>query len=228
MLAERLEGKLPNAGALLPLREKILAKLAEAIDRGSFPADAAAHRARCPGGGCRRMASSRSTTACTRSGLRATTAPASPIRLLLDNALGDDGRRPAFSDRRRADQSRQEGAGGVRRWRLHDEFAGEETAVRLGVNIAVLILEDNAYGMIRWKQQADHFADFGLKFGNPDFVAYAESYGAKGTRVRSACGFLPGAQDGARRQGACTSWSCRSITARICACLVEELPRLRN
>src|SRR6202012_4422932 len=66
-----------------------------------------------------------------------------------------------------------------------------ETAVRLGVNIVVLILEDNAYGMIRWKQQADHFADFGLKFGNPDFVAYAEAYGAKGARVTSTADFLP-------------------------------------
>jgi acetolactate synthase-1/2/3 large subunit len=31
----------------------------------------------------------------------------------------------------------------------------------------VLVLQDNAYGMIRWKQAADCFADFGLSFGNP-------------------------------------------------------------
>jgi acetolactate synthase-1/2/3 large subunit len=47
----------------------------------------------------------------------------------------------------------------------------------------VLILEDRAYGMIRWKQAADGFADWGLTFSNPDFVMYAESYGAKGWRV---------------------------------------------
>jgi acetolactate synthase I/II/III large subunit len=37
--------------------------------------------------------------------------------------------------------------------------------------------------MIRWKQEVDGFADFGLDFGNPDLVAYAKSYGAKGWRV---------------------------------------------
>jgi acetolactate synthase-1/2/3 large subunit len=66
-----------------------------------------------------------------------------------------------------------------------------ETAVRLGLNLVVLIVQDDAYGMIRWKQAADGFADFGLKFGNPDFVKYAESYGAKGTRVETADGLVP-------------------------------------
>ena len=58
-----------------------------------------------------------------------------------------------------------------------------ETAVRLKLNLVVLVLEDRAYGMIRWKQEVDGFSDFGLDFGNPDFVAYAKSYGAKGSRV---------------------------------------------
>ena len=58
-----------------------------------------------------------------------------------------------------------------------------ETAVRLKLNLVVLILEDDAYGMIRWKQAVDIFADFGLTFNNPDFVKYAEAYGAKGARV---------------------------------------------
>jgi acetolactate synthase I/II/III large subunit len=66
-----------------------------------------------------------------------------------------------------------------------------ETAVRLDVHIVVLILEDHAYGMIRWKQEADHFPDFGLEFGNPEFVAYAKSYGATGSRVTSTADFLP-------------------------------------
>ena len=61
-----------------------------------------------------------------------------------------------------------------------------ETAVRLGLNLTVLILRDDAYGMIRWKQANMGFADFGLTYGNPDFVAYAESYGAKGHRVESS------------------------------------------
>jgi acetolactate synthase I/II/III large subunit len=61
-----------------------------------------------------------------------------------------------------------------------------ETAVRLGLNITVLILNDNSYGMIRWKQANMGFQDWGLTYGNPDFVKYAESYGAHGHRVESA------------------------------------------
>jgi acetolactate synthase-1/2/3 large subunit len=63
-----------------------------------------------------------------------------------------------------------------------------ETAVRLKLNITVLILNDSSYGMIRWKQANMGFADFGLTYGNPDFVAYAESYRAIGHRVENAEG----------------------------------------
>ena len=58
-----------------------------------------------------------------------------------------------------------------------------ETAVRLGVNLTVVILNDKAYGMVKWKQENMNFSDFGLSFENPDFVKYAEAYGAKGYRV---------------------------------------------
>ncbi|WP_296599956.1 acetolactate synthase large subunit [Phenylobacterium sp.] len=61
-----------------------------------------------------------------------------------------------------------------------------ETAVRLKMNITVLILNDNSYGMIRWKQANMGFKDWGLTYGNPDFVEYAKSYGANGYRVESA------------------------------------------
>ena len=62
-----------------------------------------------------------------------------------------------------------------------------ETAVGLGLNLVVLILNDAAYGMIRWKQGQLGFPDYGLTFSNPDFVTYAKSYGATGRRVeRSA------------------------------------------
>ena len=62
-----------------------------------------------------------------------------------------------------------------------------ETAVRLGLNLVVLVLNDAAYGMIRWKQGQLGFPDYGLTFSNPDFVTYAKSYGATGHRVeRSA------------------------------------------
>lgn len=66
-----------------------------------------------------------------------------------------------------------------------------ETAVRLKLHIVVLILRDDAYGMIKWKQANMQFADYGLDYGNPDFVKYAESYGAKGWRIASAAALLP-------------------------------------
>src|ERR1700720_1166049 len=66
-----------------------------------------------------------------------------------------------------------------------------ETAHRLQLSLVVLILEDDAFGMIRWKQEADGYPDFGMTFGNPDFVAYAKAYGVKGSRVESADGLGP-------------------------------------
>ncbi|MEX0962865.1 MAG: acetolactate synthase large subunit [Pseudohongiellaceae bacterium] len=60
-----------------------------------------------------------------------------------------------------------------------------ETAVRLKLNLLVIILNDNAYGMIKWKQQGMGFESFGLDYANPDFIAYAASYGANGYRIRS-------------------------------------------
>ncbi|MEL7046789.1 MAG: thiamine pyrophosphate-dependent enzyme, partial [Pseudomonadota bacterium] len=60
-----------------------------------------------------------------------------------------------------------------------------ETAVRLGLHLVVLILRDDAYGMIKWKQADMGFAGFGLDYGNPDFVRYAEAYGARGWRVEA-------------------------------------------
>ncbi|MCA8926783.1 MAG: acetolactate synthase large subunit [Alphaproteobacteria bacterium] len=63
-----------------------------------------------------------------------------------------------------------------------------ETAVRLDMNLTCLVLNDSSYGMIRWKQANMGFQDWGLEFGNPDFVKYAESYGAHGHRVESSAG----------------------------------------
>src|ERR1700730_8505708 len=59
-----------------------------------------------------------------------------------------------------------------------------ETAVRLRLNLVVLVLQDDAYGMIRWKQATDGFADFGMTFGNPDFVAYSRAHHAGGPAWR--------------------------------------------
>ncbi len=66
-----------------------------------------------------------------------------------------------------------------------------ETAIRLRLDLVVLILNDNSYGMIKWKQRGMDFPEWGLDFGNPDFVKYAESYGANGFRVESTEHFMP-------------------------------------
>lgn len=66
-----------------------------------------------------------------------------------------------------------------------------ETAVRLGLNLTVLILRDDSYGMIRWKQANMGFQDWGLTYGNPDFVAFANSFGAHGHRVESQAELAP-------------------------------------
>jgi acetolactate synthase-1/2/3 large subunit len=66
-----------------------------------------------------------------------------------------------------------------------------ETAIRLKLNLVVLLIEDHAFGMIRWKQAVDGFPDFGMTFNNPDFVKYAEAYGARGTRVSAVSELRP-------------------------------------
>ena len=60
-----------------------------------------------------------------------------------------------------------------------------ETAVRMGLDLVVIILNDSAYGMIKWKQEGEGFDNFGLDFNNPDFVQYAQSFGAIGHRPTS-------------------------------------------
>ena len=59
-----------------------------------------------------------------------------------------------------------------------------ETALRYAVPLVVLILNDNAFGFIKWEQQAKGFKAFGLDYQNPDFAKYAESFGAVGVKVR--------------------------------------------
>jgi len=66
-----------------------------------------------------------------------------------------------------------------------------ETAVRLKLDLIVLILNDSGYGMIKWKQQNMEFDDYGLDFANPDFKKYAESYGATGHRIEATEALIP-------------------------------------
>ncbi|MFT5470093.1 MAG: acetolactate synthase-1/2/3 large subunit [Verrucomicrobiales bacterium] len=75
-----------------------------------------------------------------------------------------------------------------------------ETALRLDLDLVILLLRDDALGMIRWKQESDGFPDYGLTFNNPDFVKYAEAYGAAGHRI-SECNELAPTLEGAFKVG---------------------------
>ncbi len=66
-----------------------------------------------------------------------------------------------------------------------------ETAMRIGTPIVILIWSDNAYGLIEWKQMNAFNRVSNIHFNNPDFVKYAESFGAKGYRVTRAADLLP-------------------------------------
>ncbi|QKW38156.1 acetolactate synthase large subunit [Actinomadura sp. NAK00032] len=66
-----------------------------------------------------------------------------------------------------------------------------ETAVRENIPITVLIWDDSAYGLIGWKMDLELGRSSHITFGNPDFVKYAESFGATGYRVESADELLP-------------------------------------
>jgi acetolactate synthase I/II/III large subunit len=189
-LADRLEGKLPNAGALLDLREKILAKLAERATEDRFPLtpQRIVHDVRqaVPPDGIVTLDNGMYKIWFARN-YRTSVANT----LLLDNALATMGAGLASAIAAALIHPERKvlavcGDGG---FMMNSQEM--ETAVRLGVHIVVLILEDHAYGMIRWKQEVDRFPDFGLGFGNPDFVAYARAYGATGSRVGSAADFLP-------------------------------------
>jgi len=66
-----------------------------------------------------------------------------------------------------------------------------ETALRIGVAIVILVWNDSKYGLIKWHQDRRFGRDTQIDFHNPDFVKYAESFGAKGYRVESAADLLP-------------------------------------
>jgi acetolactate synthase-1/2/3 large subunit len=66
-----------------------------------------------------------------------------------------------------------------------------ETALRLGLDLVVLIWRDDCYGLIEWHQQKRFGRTGHVAFGNPDFVKYAESFGARGYRVESAAELQP-------------------------------------
>jgi acetolactate synthase-1/2/3 large subunit len=58
-----------------------------------------------------------------------------------------------------------------------------ETAIRCQLPIVILIWNDSSYGLIEWKQMNEFRRISNVRFGNPDFVKYAEAFGARGYRV---------------------------------------------
>jgi acetolactate synthase I/II/III large subunit len=190
LLAERLEGKLPRAGALLPLREQILARIGDRAEESRYPLtpQRIVHDVRqvipedgivCLDNGMYKIWFARN--------YRTRVANT----LLLDNALATMGAGLPSAIMAAMLHPKQRvlavcGDGG---FMMNSQEL--ETAIRLQLNLVVLILRDNAFGMIRWKQAVDDFTDFGMTFGNPDFVAYAQAYGAKGSLVESADGLAP-------------------------------------
>ncbi len=60
-----------------------------------------------------------------------------------------------------------------------------ETAKRLKVGFTTIVFNDNDYGLIRWKQMMSRGKATGTKISNPDFKAYAESFGIKAYRPKS-------------------------------------------
>jgi acetolactate synthase-1/2/3 large subunit len=184
LLADRLEGELPNASALLPMRAGILARLSAGSAEGRFPPTpqriVADVRAVMPDDGIVALDNGMYKIWFARN----YRAPISNT-LLLDNALATMGAGlpSAMMAAMMYPQRRVLAVCGDGGFMMNSQEM--ETAVRLRLNLVVLILQDDAYGMIRWKQAVDDFPDYGLTFGNPDFVKYAEAYGATGWRVTS-------------------------------------------
>jgi acetolactate synthase-1/2/3 large subunit len=180
LLADRIEGKIPNAQALLPLREGILNRIAARATEDRFTPQRLVHDVRevMPADGILALDNGMYKIWFARN-YRTRVANT----LLLDNALATMGAGlpSAIMAAMLSPERRVMAVCGDGGFMMNSQEL--ETAVRLKINLVVLLIEDHAFGMIRWKQAVDHFPDFGMTFNNPDFVKYAEAYGAKGTRV---------------------------------------------
>jgi acetolactate synthase-1/2/3 large subunit len=189
-LAERLEGQLRPEPGLLDLRRKILARLNDRSESAAFPMT--------PQRIVRdvRKVVPEDGIVCLDNGMfkiwfarNYRTHVANT--LLLDNALATMGAGlpSAIAAKLLYPRRRVLAVCGDGGFLMNSQEL--ETTVRLKLDLVVLIIEDSAYGMIRWKQAVDGFSDFGMTFGNPDFVAYAESYGARGHRINTAEELVP-------------------------------------
>jgi len=114
-----------------------------------------------------------------------------PNTLLLDNALATmwAGLSSAMEAKRINPDKKVVGVTGD--WGLVMNLWDLETAVRMQLDLVIVILNNNSYGMIKWKQAGAWFWDYGLDFGNPDFVKLADSFWAKGYKVEKKEDFQP-------------------------------------
>ena len=76
-----------------------------------------------------------------------------------------------------------------------------ETAQRLGVALVCVIFRDGGYNLIEWKQQNQKGRTAGVRFGNPDFVALARAFGAKGITVGASRDLVPALRDAMAHPG---------------------------
>ncbi len=180
-LADRLEGQVPHAQVLLPLREEILARVGDRATEDRFTPQRIVHEVRAvmPEDGIVALDNGMYKIWFARN-YRTTKANT----LLLDNALATMGAGlpSAMAAALLHPERRVMAVCGDGGFLMNSQEL--ETAVRLGLNLVVVIVEDYAYGMIRWKQDVENFDDYGLTYGNPDFVTYAQAYGAAGRRVK--------------------------------------------
>ena len=183
LLADRLEGRLPRAQALLPLREGILARLGARATEDRLTPQRIVHDIRqvMPEDGIVALDNGMYKIWFARN-YRTRVANT----LLLDNALATMGAGlpSAMTASMLYPERRVMAVCGDGGFMMNSQEL--ETAVRLRLNLVVMVLEDKAYGMIRYKQALDAFPDYGMTFDNPDFVAYARAYGAAGSRVSQA------------------------------------------
>ncbi|MDE3823778.1 hypothetical protein I7F13_16365 [Sinorhizobium meliloti] len=192
-LADRLEGKLPNAGALLPLREGILTRISERADEERWPVTppwVVREVGKVMKNGIVALDNGQYKIDFARS-YRTN----SPNALLLDNALATMGAglTTGISAAMRHPERRVMvvcGDGGFQMTGLELGTA-VDLYLKLKLNLVVLTLEDGEWGMIAKKQAAAKLPAFGTEIRNPDFVKFAEAYGAKGTRVERPDDLVP-------------------------------------
>jgi acetolactate synthase-1/2/3 large subunit len=210
LLADRVEGIIPHASALLPLRADILAHIADRDTEQRFTPQRLVHDIRqvMPSDGIVALDNGMYKIWFARN-YRTRVANT----LLLDNALATMGAGlpSAMMAAMLYPKRRVMAVCGDGGFMMNSQEM--ETAVRLKLSLVVLVIEDGAYGMIRWKQSVDRFPDFGMTLAIPTLRSMPRRM------VPVGPGFSPSAISFRRCRThsaavACTSLPYRSIIPR--------------